>query len=51
MTAGLKYFIGLENSEVADVTGLSLRTVERDWTYAKAWLSCEIEGISGSGKA
>jgi len=35
----LRYFAGLGMPEVAETLGLSLATVERDWTYAKAWLA------------
>lgn len=38
----LKFFCGLTNSEVAETLNLSLRTVERHWTFAKAWLQAEI---------
>ncbi len=34
----LRYFIGLEMSEAAEVMGISLRQAERLWTFAKAWL-------------
>ncbi len=34
----LRFFGGLSNEEVAEVMGLSLRTVEREWQKAKAWL-------------
>lgn len=34
----LRFFVGLNNEEVAEVTGLSLRTVEREWHKAKIWL-------------
>ncbi len=34
----LRYFTGLTMPEAADAMGLPLRTVERLWTYAKAWL-------------
>lgn len=34
----LKFFVGLTNEEVAEVTKLSLATVERYWAYARAWL-------------
>ncbi len=33
-----RYFVGLTFEEVADASGLSLRTVKRDWAYARAWL-------------
>lgn len=34
----LRYFGGLENSEVAEVLGVSDNTVMRDWKFARAWL-------------
>ena len=33
-----KYFGGLKEEEIARVLGVSVRTVERDWVKAKAWL-------------
>ncbi len=34
----LRYFGGCSLSEIAELTGRSLATVKRDWTYARAWL-------------
>ena len=34
----LRYFAGCSLAEIAELTGLSLATVKRDWTYARAWL-------------
>jgi RNA polymerase sigma factor (TIGR02999 family) len=34
----LRFFGGLTNEEVGEVMGLSLRTIEREWRKAKAWL-------------
>src|SRR5262249_11667914 len=34
----LRYFGGLSIPEAAQVLGVSLRTAERLWTYARAWL-------------
>jgi RNA polymerase sigma factor (TIGR02999 family) len=34
----LKFFVGLTNQEVAASTGVTERTVERHWAYAKVWL-------------
>jgi RNA polymerase sigma factor (TIGR02999 family) len=34
----LKFFGGLTNEEVGKVMGVTQRTVERQWAYAKAWL-------------
>jgi RNA polymerase sigma factor (TIGR02999 family) len=38
----MKFFGGLTNSEVAESLGVVQRTVERQWTYAKAWLLQDI---------
>jgi RNA polymerase sigma factor (TIGR02999 family) len=40
----LRFFVGLSNGEIADLLGLSERTVERAWTFAKAWLFATIRG-------
>jgi RNA polymerase sigma factor (TIGR02999 family) len=40
----LRFFGGLEAPEIAQVLDLSLRTVERDWHFAKAWLHNEVSG-------
>ena len=34
----LRFFAGLEVEEVAEVLGVSVATVKRDWRFAKAWL-------------
>jgi RNA polymerase sigma factor (TIGR02999 family) len=34
----LRYFVGLSDREVADALGVTERTVERYWAYAKVWL-------------
>lgn len=39
----LKYFVGMSWEEIAELTGDSPRTVNRRWTYAKAWLYDAIE--------
>ncbi|MBP6776744.1 MAG: sigma-70 family RNA polymerase sigma factor [Piscinibacter sp.] len=38
----LRFFGGLENDEVAEALGVSLATVKRDWTLARAWLHREL---------
>jgi RNA polymerase sigma factor (TIGR02999 family) len=38
----LRYFAGLTVDEVAEVLDVSKRTVEADWTFAKAWLKAEL---------
>ena len=41
----LRYFSGLTVPQAADVLGVSTRTAERLWTYAKAYLLREIRDI------
>ena len=38
----MKFFGGLTNQEVAESLGVTERTVERQWAYAKAWLFRDI---------
>ena len=38
----LRFFGGLSVDEVAEVLGVSKRTIEGDWTVAKAWLRREL---------
>jgi RNA polymerase sigma factor (TIGR02999 family) len=38
----LRYFAGLSMPEAAEVLGQSLRTTERLWSYARAWLRREM---------
>jgi RNA polymerase sigma factor (TIGR02999 family) len=40
----LRFFSGLTNPEVAEHLGLSVRTVEADWTHARAWLRRDLAG-------
>ena len=34
----LRFFAGLTLPEIADVLGVPLRSVERDWSHARLWL-------------
>ena len=38
----MKFFAGMEAKEIAQALNISLRTVMRDWSFAKAWLSREF---------
>jgi RNA polymerase sigma factor (TIGR02999 family) len=40
----LRFFGGLENEEVAEALGISLATVKRDWSLARAWLHRALSG-------
>ena len=39
----LRYFGGLSMKEVSESLDIPLRTAERQWTYARAWLHRELE--------
>ncbi len=45
-TVKLHQFVGLTLLEIAETRGVSTRTVERDWAYARAWLFNEIGRLS-----
>jgi RNA polymerase sigma factor (TIGR02999 family) len=38
----LKYFAGLSVEQAADAIGLSRATAYRHWTFARAWLVCQL---------
>jgi RNA polymerase sigma factor (TIGR02999 family) len=40
----LHYFAGLTHREIADILAVTRRTVDRDWTMARAWLLAAIAG-------
>ena len=42
----LRFFSGMPMGQVAEVLGVPLRTVERDWSFARAWLRTRIEGMA-----
>jgi len=40
----LRFFSGMTNPEIAEHLHVSLRTIEGDWTFARAWLKRELSG-------
>ncbi|MGE0450488.1 MAG: ECF-type sigma factor [Vicinamibacterales bacterium] len=38
----LRFYSGMSSPEIAQQLGVSLRTVESDWTHARAWLKREL---------
>ena len=42
----LRFFAGLSLPQVATSLGVSLRTVERNWTYARTWLRGALDETS-----
>jgi len=48
--AQMRYFVGMTVPEIADALGLSPRTVDRHWAFARAWLKRAIRSsLSGPG--
>lgn len=39
-----RFFAGFDQDETAQALGVSVRTVQRDWKLAQAWLHEELEG-------
>ena len=46
----LRYFAGLTQAEAAEVLEVPLRTIERTWTYARAWLLRALQDGTSSGE-
>lgn len=40
----MRFFGGATNREAAEALGVALRTVEKDWTAARAWLRGRLDG-------
>ena len=40
----LRFFGGLTGAEIAALLGISRRTVDRDWRFARAWLRRQLDG-------
>jgi RNA polymerase sigma factor (TIGR02999 family) len=38
----LRFFVGLSTEETAEALGVSVRTVNREWTVARAWLQAYL---------
>lgn len=45
----LRYFGGLSEAEIAEVLGVSTRTVERAWRFARAYLHAALAPVDGGG--
>jgi RNA polymerase sigma factor (TIGR02999 family) len=46
----MRYFVGMTVPEIADALGLSPRTVDRHWAFARAWLKRMIRGALSKGE-
>lgn len=40
----LRFFGGLDERETAEVLGISIATLKRDWVFARAWLFQQLKG-------
>jgi RNA polymerase sigma factor (sigma-70 family) len=40
----MRFFAGMSEDEIAEVLGVSARTVNREWRMARAWLYKEVYG-------
>jgi RNA polymerase sigma factor (TIGR02999 family) len=39
----LRFFVGLSEAEIGGILGISERSVQRQWSYARAWLFARID--------
>jgi RNA polymerase sigma-70 factor, ECF subfamily len=46
----LRFFAGLSHEEIAELTGMSVPTVKRDWARARAWLHHFMTDASSTGQ-
>jgi RNA polymerase sigma factor (TIGR02999 family) len=46
----MRYFVGMTVPEIADALGLSPRTVDRHWAFARAWLKRTIRRSLSDGE-
>jgi RNA polymerase sigma factor (TIGR02999 family) len=42
----LRFFAGLTETEIAEVLGISLATLHRDWTFSRAWLISRLMPVA-----
>ena len=47
----LRFFSGMSSPEVAEHLGVSIRTVEGDWSHARAWLKRELSRVQPGAEA
>lgn len=46
----LRFYLGLEFSEIAISLGVTERTIERDWAFARRWLAQELRSQQGGSR-
>jgi len=40
----MRFFAGMSEDEIAEMLGVSTRTINREWRMARAWLYKEVYG-------
>jgi RNA polymerase sigma factor (TIGR02999 family) len=43
----MRFFAGLGEAEAAEALGVSVATLKRDWTFARAWLHDRLKSVDG----
>ena len=46
----LRFFVGCSEAEIAEALGISERSVERHWAFARAWLIRETQEANGHNR-
>jgi RNA polymerase sigma factor (TIGR02999 family) len=41
----LRYFAGVSVEEAAEMAGIARSSAYKHWSYARAWLHCEVRGL------
>ena len=41
----LRFFTGLTMAQIADLLGLPLTRIEREWRFSRSWLQREVDGV------
>jgi RNA polymerase sigma factor (TIGR02999 family) len=39
----MRFYVGMTDDEIAEVLGITRRTVQRDWLFARAWLHKQLD--------
>lgn len=45
-----RYFVGMRLEDIAEVTGVSLSTVRRQWAFSRAWLYTALQDEAGESQ-
>jgi RNA polymerase sigma-70 factor (ECF subfamily) len=45
----MRFYLGLDFAEIAISLGVTARTIERDWAFARRWLAHELQSLGKGG--